>query len=175
MIIDDIISVLSVLPYPITQAKVDPYTLGQETLPAINIKTLSEDLEHFGNLPDFLIKTNIGIGVFVAENENYYADIRTIVELILTTLYTNANWISLYRFIPDAKISYEYVDGGETNFAAAYINLSIQTTIHYEPVFTNSLTTINISIDDGLPFDQSIATNGPDGQIEISQTITLPT
>jgi hypothetical protein len=174
MIIDDVISVLTTLPYPVTQAKIDPYTAGQESLPAINVKYINEKMESMGHAPDYLVNTNIAIGIFVGETETYYVDLKNIVEEVKTALFTDPNWFSNYRRVPDVSVHYEYVDGGETNYAAAYITLDIETTVSYQPITPNSLSTINISVDDISPYDPNVVSLGPDGTLEIVAPITLP-
>ena len=173
MIIDDIISIISTLPYTVTQAKIDPYTNQQDTLPAINVKYISEKMESMGHAPDFLVHTNIAIGVFVGETDTYYTTLKNIVEQVKTALLTDPYWFSKYRRVPSIDISYEYVDGGETNYAAGYISVGIETTTQYQPVTLNNLTTINMGIDDSYPYDPNVG-YGPDGRLEISVPITLP-
>lgn len=174
MIIDEVIEVISKLPYPVTQARIDPYTSDKDNLPAINVKYINESLSSMGHSAIYEENTRIEVCIYVGETATYYSTVKSMVDEVKTALFTDQYWFSKYRAVPSVSVHYDYVDGGETNYAVGRIVLELETTIEYEPVIPDHLETVYLEIDDMSPFDPNIDVQGPDGVIEITAPITLP-
>lgn len=166
-------TILSTIPnLHVAEARIDPYK--QDLLPACSVKYAGEDMDLKGNDPIYQNTTKVVIEVMVADSETYYTDIKTIVDTIKHTILTNPTLYNQVEWLTPIRILYDYVDGGETNIAAAQIQLSYQVSEIFQPTITNNFATAGIDLDDGSPFDTNLATDGPDGRIEIHGILPIP-
>jgi hypothetical protein len=177
MIIDQIKTLLQVLPYPVINAMIDPR--NTDNLPCISIAYAAEDMKSISTDQWYDRKTTISIAVVVGESETYYSTVKNITDLVLNTLMTDSVFFSEFKSIEDLSVTYHYGDGGDVNYAMSNITLTLEDNIYFQPVFTHVLANTYLSINDINPFDpHSVAnttlTTGPDGKVEISWPIVMP-
>lgn len=174
-IVSDLITVISRLSYPVTEAKIDPYNNQLDTLPAINVKTFKEDYVPLGHGQDYLVNSTTVVGIFVGDTINYSSILRTIFDEVINELMTDPVWFSSFRKPPHITSEFEYIDGGEINYAVAYLSINTEHTTSFQPNITDNFAEVHFGLDDMSPFDPNLVTDiGPDGRNEIDAVIILP-
>lgn len=174
----DIYDRLKTLPYNVYMERVDP--IKADKFPFINVQYNDIERRLIGH--DFTFQVDAKVIITIAHNgtvENTPQKVHDIANECLNKLLKDSDWRSFnFEYLKNFTTRYGTISrneaAGEANLTVANITFDFQETERYIPEFINDYTKAYIDIDFISPFDQSIATTGPDKQIEASIVVNIP-
>lgn len=175
----DIYNLLSTLPHYIFQCRIDPLQPELDKA-GVNVQTLTRKRNNFDTGGTHDVTEDIEIFITLVEPDIYYDNLDVVVQLVETTLMTNAEWVSKFSEISEITSIFGYESAGETNQASAKLALTVKYQDQFEPNITLLLERLHIDTDVISPAaDPNLLppgeTLGPDGRIEITTDIILGT
>jgi hypothetical protein len=169
---EDIYDLLATLPYAVFQTRIDPFQ-NPTIKPGVSVQLKRSSKELIADGATFRTTDEVMVVITLAQQKLYDAALDAVVEMILSTLLTNAAFVRQFENISEVNVEYDYEAVGETNKASAIITFSLSYVEKFDPNITAILETLHLSYDFITPAaDPNLQYPGPDSRIECTQIIT---
>ena len=143
------------------------YPIVTSEQPALNVYVVKEDMV-FHTQRGFAATLIVAVDCSVQDNTTWQDTLDTLIDEVQTTLLTDSTFITLTGLLKDVGLNQMIYNGeGEAILGLATITFECEYVKDFEPTITDTLEGVDTKVDAIDPYDSNLATEGPDGTIEV--------